>query len=109
MTAELAPFNFCVSKMSTWPELAFYALEVLACPVASVLSERVFSTAGGVITDKRSCLSTANVDNVDKLTFIKMNQGGMDATGPVHPLCRIDIYNCLPLKHVFLYSGALLY
>lgn len=71
LTDGSAPFNFWVSKLSTWPELAFYALEVLACPAASVLSERVFSTAGGVITDKRSRLSTANVD---KLTFIKMNQ-----------------------------------
>ena len=66
-----APLNFWVSKLGTWPELALYALEVLACPAASVLSERVFSTAGGVITDKRSRLSRANVD---KLMFIKMNQ-----------------------------------
>ena len=66
-----APFNFWVSKLSTWPELALYALEILACPAASVLSELVFSTAGSVITDKRSRLSTANVD---KLMFIKMNQ-----------------------------------
>ena len=71
LTDGSAPFNFWVSKLSTWPELACYALEVLSCPAASVLSERVFSTAGGVITDKRSRLSTANVD---KLTFIKMNQ-----------------------------------
>ena len=70
LTDGSAPFNFWVSKLSTWPELACYALEVLSCPAASVLSERVFSTAGGVITDKRSRLSTANVD---KLTFIKMN------------------------------------
>ena len=71
LTDGSAPFNFWVSKLSTWPELALYALEVLACPAASVLSERVFSTAGGVITDRHSRLSTANVD---KLTFIKMNQ-----------------------------------
>ena len=62
-----APFNFWVSKLGTWPEFALYALEVLACLAASVLSEHVFSTAGGVITDKRSRLSTANVD---KLMFI---------------------------------------
>ena len=69
LTDGSAPFNFWVSKLSTWPELAFYALEVVACPAASVLSERVFSMAGSVITDKCSRLSTANVD---KLTFIKM-------------------------------------
>ena len=42
-----ARLNFWVSKLGIWPELALYALEVLACPAASVLSERVFSTAGG--------------------------------------------------------------
>ncbi|XP_073415609.1 zinc finger BED domain-containing protein 4-like [Dendrobates tinctorius] len=66
-----APFNFWVSKLDTWPELALYALEVLACPAGSVLSEHVFRMAGGVRTDKRIRLSTANVG---KLTFIKMNQ-----------------------------------
>ncbi|XP_071995959.1 zinc finger BED domain-containing protein 6-like [Engystomops pustulosus] len=67
------PFNFWVSKLDTWPELALYALEVLACPAASAVSvsEREFSTAGGFITDKRIRQSTANVDI---LTFIKMNQ-----------------------------------
>ncbi|XP_077119145.1 zinc finger BED domain-containing protein 4-like [Ranitomeya variabilis] len=66
-----APFNFWVSKLDIWPELARYALEVLACPAGSVLSEHVFRIAGGVRTDKRIRLSTANVS---KLTFIKMNQ-----------------------------------
>ncbi|XP_073509759.1 zinc finger BED domain-containing protein 4-like [Phyllobates terribilis] len=66
-----APFNFWVSKLDTWPELALYALEVLDCPAASVLSEHMFSMIGGVRTDRRIRLSTANLD---KLTFIKMNQ-----------------------------------
>ncbi|KAM4032307.1 zinc finger BED domain-containing protein 6-like isoform 2-T2 [Anomaloglossus baeobatrachus] len=64
------PFTFWVSKLDTWPELALYALEVLACPAASVLTERVFSTAGGVITDRSIGLGTANVN---KLMFLKMN------------------------------------
>ncbi|KAM4047913.1 zinc finger BED domain-containing protein 4-like isoform 1-T2 [Anomaloglossus baeobatrachus] len=71
VTDGSAPFNFWVSKLDTWPELALYALEVLACPAASVMSERVFSTAGGVITDRRICLSSANVG---KFTFIKLNR-----------------------------------
>ncbi|XP_075178562.1 zinc finger BED domain-containing protein 6-like [Anomaloglossus baeobatrachus] len=77
-----APFNFWVSKLDTWPELALYALEVLACPAASVLSERVFSTVGDVITDRPSYLSTANMD---KLAFIKLNQAWItqDLSGPL--------------------------
>ncbi|XP_077111455.1 zinc finger BED domain-containing protein 6-like isoform X1 [Ranitomeya variabilis] len=66
-----SPFKFWVSKLDTWPELSQYALEVLACPAASVLSERVFSAAGGVLTDRRMRLSS---DNVDRLTFLKMNK-----------------------------------
>ncbi|KAM5170527.1 zinc finger BED domain-containing protein 6-like [Mantella aurantiaca] len=55
-----------------WPQLAQYALELLACPAASVLSERSFSAAGGFVMDSRVWLST---DSVNRLTFIKMNQG----------------------------------
>ncbi|VEL25005.1 unnamed protein product [Protopolystoma xenopodis] len=65
------PMHYWVSRLDQWPELAQYALEVLACPPASVLSERVFSAAGGVVTEKRTRLSTGSVD---KLTFIKMNE-----------------------------------
>ncbi|KAM4019235.1 zinc finger BED domain-containing protein 6-like [Anomaloglossus baeobatrachus] len=77
-----APFNFWVSKLDTWPELALYALEVLACPAASVLSQRVFSIAGGGLKDKRINLSEYNVG---KLTFIKMNQAWItqDLFGPL--------------------------
>ncbi|KAG8591801.1 hypothetical protein GDO81_000309 [Engystomops pustulosus] len=66
-----APYYYWVSKLDMWHELALYALEVLACPAASVLSERVFSAAGGIITDKRTRLST---DSADRLTLIKMNK-----------------------------------
>ncbi|XP_068094507.1 zinc finger BED domain-containing protein 6-like [Hyperolius riggenbachi] len=65
------PMEYWTKKIDTWPELAQYALEVLACPASSVLSERVFSAAGGVVTDYRTRLSA---ENVDRLTFIKMNE-----------------------------------
>ncbi|KAM4044406.1 zinc finger BED domain-containing protein 4-like [Anomaloglossus baeobatrachus] len=71
LTDGSAPFNFWASKLDTWPELALYALEVLACPAASVMSKHFFSATGGVITDKRVRLST---DNVGKLTLLKMNR-----------------------------------
>jgi hypothetical protein len=65
------PLGYWVLRMDHWPELAQYAIELLACPASSVLSERTFSAAGGVVTDHRVRLST---DSVDRLTFIKMNQ-----------------------------------
>lgn len=65
------PLGYWVLRMDHWPELAQYAIELLACPASSVLSERTFSAAGGVVTDHRVRLST---DSVDRLTFIKMNE-----------------------------------
>ncbi|XP_069815317.1 zinc finger BED domain-containing protein 6-like [Dendropsophus ebraccatus] len=77
-----APFNYWVSKLDTWHELALYALEVLACPAASVLSERVFNTAGGIITEKRTHLAP---ENDDRLMLIKMNKAWIspDFTSPL--------------------------
>uniref|UniRef100_A0A803JA63 HAT C-terminal dimerisation domain-containing protein n=1 Tax=Xenopus tropicalis TaxID=8364 RepID=A0A803JA63_XENTR len=73
------PMNFWVSRLNQWPELAQYILEVLACPPASVLSERVFSAAGGVDTEKRTRLSTGSVD---RLSFIKKNEAWI--SGDIH-------------------------
>ncbi|XP_075118261.1 uncharacterized protein LOC142189547 [Leptodactylus fuscus] len=41
----------------------------------SVFSERLFSTAGGVVTELRTGLSA---DNVDRLSFIKMNEAWIE-------------------------------
>lgn len=75
------PMEYWVARLDTCRELAQYALEVLSCPPSSVLSERTFSAAGGVVTDKRTRLST---DSVDRLTFIKMNESwiGSDFVAP---------------------------
>lgn len=76
------PMEYWVARLDTCRELAQYALELLSCPPSSVLSERTFSAAGGVVTDKRTRLST---DSVDRLTFIKMNESwiGGDFLAPV--------------------------
>uniref|UniRef100_A0A8C5MMB6 BED-type domain-containing protein n=1 Tax=Leptobrachium leishanense TaxID=445787 RepID=A0A8C5MMB6_9ANUR len=66
------PLAYWVLRLDHWPELSQYAMQLLGCPSSSVLSERMFSAAGGFVTDKRVRLST---DSVDRLTFIKMNQG----------------------------------
>ncbi|KAM3929597.1 ubiquitin carboxyl-terminal hydrolase MINDY-3 isoform 1-T1 [Leptodactylus fuscus] len=70
-----APYTYWVSKLDVWLELALYALEILSCPAASVLSERVFTAVGGIITDKRSRLSA---ESADLLTLIKMNSHWID-------------------------------
>jgi hypothetical protein len=42
----------------------------LCIPATSVASERIFSTAGDLVTAQRSCLSG---DQVDRLIFLKKN------------------------------------
>ena len=51
------PLDYWVGRLDLWPELAQFAMELLACPSSSVLSERTFSAAGGVVTDKRTRLA----------------------------------------------------
>ncbi|XP_068117487.1 zinc finger BED domain-containing protein 4-like [Hyperolius riggenbachi] len=69
------PMEYWVKRLDTWRELAQYALEVLSCPPSSVLSERCFSAAGGVVTEKRSSLS---IESVERLTFMKINQAWVE-------------------------------
>ena len=66
------------SNMPTWwnenrdrfPVLASMARKYLGAPPSSVPSERLFSTAGGVITDQRSRLLP---ENAEMLIFLKYN------------------------------------
>ena len=65
------PLDYWVCRLDLWPELSQFAIELLACPASSVLSERTFSAAGGIVTEKRSRLGQKSLDY---LTFIKMNE-----------------------------------
>ena len=65
------PLDYWVCRLDLWPELSQFAIELLACPASSVLSEGTFSVAGGIATDKRSRLGQKSLDY---LTFIKMNE-----------------------------------
>ncbi|ELU14789.1 hypothetical protein CAPTEDRAFT_132474, partial [Capitella teleta] len=64
------PFALWKTQASTFPLLSNFAKFVLGIPATSVPSERVFSTAGGVISAKRSNLTSSNAD---KLIFLHHN------------------------------------
>ena len=65
------PLDYWVGRLDLWPELAQFAMELMAFPSSSVLSERTFGAAGVVVTNKRTRLAH---NSVDYLTFIKMNE-----------------------------------
>lgn len=62
-------FSFQYSK-EIWRPLYKLALHYLSCPPSSVYSERVFSTAGNLVTNRRRRLLP---QNVEEMMFIKMN------------------------------------
>jgi hypothetical protein len=55
---------------SQYPILSTYARKYLCIPASSATSERAFSTAGNVVTCRRTTLA---VENVEKIVFIKEN------------------------------------
>lgn len=53
------------------PELAQYALEILTCPIASVLSERAVSAADSFVTDSQRS-QVHWVDGCKRRTYMRM-------------------------------------
>ena len=64
------PLEWWRDNRDTFPLLSAVAMSLLSIPGTSVPSERVFSTAGDIVTATRSCLDP---DLVDKLIFLKKN------------------------------------
>lgn len=64
------PLLWWRTSEESFPLLAKLAKRVLGIPSTSVASEKVFSTAGDIITATRSAI---NPDNVDRLIFLKRN------------------------------------
>ncbi|XP_064418954.1 zinc finger BED domain-containing protein 6-like [Latimeria chalumnae] len=67
---EEDPLCFWKKKRRLWPSLANLAVFYLTCPPSSISSERLFSSAGNIVSDQRASLSEANVEH---LTFLKLN------------------------------------
>jgi hypothetical protein len=64
------PLLWWKARADKYPLLSKYAKLLLGVPATSVASERVFSTAGDVVTAQRACLTG---DQVDMLVFLKHN------------------------------------
>lgn len=74
---SLPPVPFDNDPLQWWklhdqkvPLLATLARKILCIPATSVASERVFPTAGDIVSSQRACL---NPTHVDKLIFLKKN------------------------------------
>jgi len=64
------PMNYWLANKDRFPVLSALAKRYLSVPPTSVPSERVFSTAGDILTDQKSRLST---DNAEKIFILKEN------------------------------------
>jgi len=56
--------------MARFPLLSAAARHYLAAPAMSVPSERLFSSAGDIADNKRTCLLA---ENLERLVFLKAN------------------------------------
>lgn len=70
ISVDSDPLLWWKTNEPTYPLIAKMAKRYLAIPATSVPSERIFSTAGDIVTASRSALSA---DNVDKLIFLAKN------------------------------------
>ena len=64
------PLQYWKKNKLQYPLLAQLARKYLAPPCTTVPSERLFSTAGNIVTDKRTRL---DIDKVEMLLFLNKN------------------------------------
>ncbi len=65
-----SPIEWWRNNQARYPLLSQLARRYLIIPATSVPCERVFSTAGYIVSEKRSCLLP---ENVNKLVFLAEN------------------------------------
>jgi len=63
--------HFWSSRSHMWPKLASVARVILAIPATETSSERVFSTAGRILEERRTQLKGDSVDNLMFLHGLK--------------------------------------
>lgn len=73
-----SPLEWWKDNKNTFPVFASMAQAYLSIPATSVASERVFSTAGEIVTSKSSLLSPENVDHLIFLTKNMRNAKDQD-------------------------------
>ncbi|ELU17165.1 hypothetical protein CAPTEDRAFT_81035, partial [Capitella teleta] len=64
------PLKWWAAKEAAYPSVAVIARHILAVPAFSVPAERIFSLAGNIVTNKRTKLTSSNVDS---LIFLAKN------------------------------------
>lgn len=64
------PLNWWMEHEGAYPHIATVARQYLCIPGTSVSAERVFSTAGDIVTAQRSVLKAGHVD---QLVFLHKN------------------------------------
>lgn len=64
------PLTWWQTHQDTYPKLSLLARKYLSIPATSTPSERIFSTAGNIVSAKRNCLDPKNVN---KLIFLNFN------------------------------------
>ena len=72
INASENPFTWRSHHSDRYPSLSTMAKKYLCIPATSVPAERVFSTAGDVVTAQRSQLKSEHVDSL-RLIFLKKN------------------------------------
>lgn len=70
LDSEKDPLQWWRQRELNFPLVAKLAKKYLCIPATSSPSERVFSTAGNIVTCKRSCLKP---ETVDQLVFLSLN------------------------------------
>ncbi len=70
LSVDSNPLVWWKDNQNQFPHLAKLAKSYLGIPATSVPSERVFSTAGDIVTAQRASLLP---DNVDMMVFLKKN------------------------------------
>ena len=75
MEGRVAPSDKCIFRWwkenaTRFPIVARVARNILGVPATQAYSERLFSRAGNIISEKRSCLLS---DRVEQLCFLSAN------------------------------------